>query len=206
MHLPVPGTVLKSDYSSSMNRNKPQLIASLVRASDGEVRHLLLLFIDGSSETNLVQLVRGIETPLEGGAEYETKQKASALLQLWAKEGFKDHLDGQLYERLEWTIPLALRLGHTVIYDSTFKQLDKLPFNAGVVSLAKWPGLTGKNGQAYEYALDGMYLHARPAPLPNSEPLVGPAGGKEFAAFMLEYINQRNAIGPSRDFLLGGSI
>jgi hypothetical protein len=110
-----------------MNQDKPQLIASLIRPSDGEVRHLLLFFIDGSSETNLVQLVRGIETPLETGAEYETKQKASALLQLWAKEGFKVQAEGQLCERLEWTIPLALRLGHNVIYDSRLKQLDKLP-------------------------------------------------------------------------------
>ncbi len=191
-----------------MNQDKPQLIASLVRASDGEVRHLLLFFIDGSSETNLVQMVRGIETPLEMGTEFETKQKASALLQLWTKEGFKVQPErGLFYERLEWTIPLALRLGHTVIYDSRFKQLDKLPLNAtGAVPLAKWPGLTGKNGQAYEYALDGMHLHARPAPLPNSKPLVAPTGGKEFAAFMLEHIKQRDAIGPSLDFLLGGSI
>jgi hypothetical protein len=177
-----------------MNQDKPKLIASLVRASDGEVRHLLLFFINGSSETNLAQLVRGIETPLEMGTEHETNQKASALLQLWTKEGFKVQPEGHLYERLEWTIPLALRLGHTVIYDSRFKQLDK------------WPGMTGKNGQAYEYALDRMHIHARPAPLPNSKPLVAPTGGKEFAAFMLEHIKHRDAIGPSRDFLLGGSI
>jgi hypothetical protein len=190
-----------------MNQDKPQLLASLVRASDGEVRHLLVFFIGGSSETNLVQLVRGIETPLGAGTEHETTQKAAALLQLWTKEGFIVRPVGELYERLEWTIPLALRLGHTVIHDSRFKQLDRLPLNAtGAVPLAKWSGLTGKNGQAYEYALDGMHLHARPAPLPNSKPLVAAAGGKEFAAFMLEYINQRNAIGPSLDFLLGGSI
>jgi hypothetical protein len=189
-----------------MNQDKPQLIASLVRASDGEVRHLLLLFIDGSSETNLVQLVRGVESPLEMGTEYETNQKASALLRLWTGEGFKVQPEGQLYERLEWTIPLALRLGHTVIYDSRFKQLDKPPFNVGTVPLDKWPGMTGKNGEAYEYALDRLHIRARPAPLPNSETLVAPAGGKEFAAFMLEYAKHRDAIGPARDFLLGGSI
>jgi hypothetical protein len=190
-----------------MDQDKPKLIASLIRASDGEARHLLLSFIDGSSETNLVQLVRGLETPLETGTEYESNQRASALLQLWTEEGFKVQPEGQLSERLEWTIPLALRLGHTVIYDPRFKQLDKLPFNAtGAVPLDKWPGMTGKNGQAYEYALDRMQIHARPAPLPNSKPLGEPAGGKEFAAFMLEYAKHREAIGPARDFLLGGSI
>jgi hypothetical protein len=190
-----------------MNQDRPKLIASLVRASDGEVRHLLLFFIDGSSETNLVQSVRGIGTPLEMGTEYEINQKASALLQLWTKQGFKVQPEGQLYERLEWTIPLTLSLGHTIIYDSRFKQLDKLPLNAtGEVPLDKWPGMIGKDSQPYEYALDRMHIHARPAPLPNAKPLVAPTGGKEFAAFMLEHIKHRDAIGPSRDFLLGGSI
>jgi hypothetical protein len=97
-----------------MNQDKPKLIASLIRAADGEVRHLLLFFIDGSSETNLVQLVRGTETLLEIGTELENNQRASALLLLWTNEGFKVQHEGQLYERLEWTIPLALRLGHTI--------------------------------------------------------------------------------------------
>jgi hypothetical protein len=119
------------------------------------------------------------------------------------RRGIKVQPEGQLYERLEWTIPLALRLGHSVIYDPRFKQLGKLPFNAtGEVPLDEWPGLTGKNGQAYEYALDRMQIHARPPPLSNSKPLVEPAGGNEFAAFMLEYAKHR----ARPRLLLGGSI
>jgi hypothetical protein len=75
-----------------------------------------------------------------------------------------------------------------------------------VFPLDKWPGMTGNNGETYEYALDRVQIHARPAPLSNSKPLVAPTGGKEFAAFLLEHIKHRDAIGPSRDFLLGGSI
>jgi hypothetical protein len=66
-NLPGPGATAEKRYSSFMDQDKPKLIASLIRASDGEARHLLLSCIDGSSATNLVQLVRGIENSSGNG-------------------------------------------------------------------------------------------------------------------------------------------
>lgn len=182
---------------------KPTLHATL-RNGD-EVRHLLIYPVDGARETKLVQLSDSVETLIATGPQYEMRQRADALAQLWiTSDGFKSQ-DGPVFESLERTVALATRMGFTIVWDSRFTKLDRPPLNpTGAVPLATWPGMTPKNGGAYLYALDQMRLLARPT-LPRGHKLgVAPSDPKEFVAFMKKATELLDTVGPSVEFLLGG--
>jgi len=187
-----------------MTREKPLLYATLANAQ--ETRHLLIFFENGSSETNLIQITNGVETLVFTGTEYEAKQKADALVQLWkTEENFIRSREGYAYEPLERTIALAKKMGFTIVYDPRFKKVDRPPLNlTGAVSLSSWLGMMAKNGGGYAYALDQMRLYARPTLPPSSEPLIAPSDGREFAAFMLKQKAVLDAVGPFQEFILAG--
>ncbi|MBT9331494.1 hypothetical protein [Paracidobacterium acidisoli] len=174
------------------------------------MRHLLLESVDGYGVVNLVQLNAGVANQIATGTHYEVSQQADALVQQWVKgEGFESRAtDKPAYEPLAATVALALRLGYEIVYDNRFKKLDRPPLNAtGAVPLSKWPGMTAKNGGGYEYALQGNgTIHAQPMLPLTGKPLVAPAGGPEFVAFVRELVALRDAIGPSAEFLLGGRL
>lgn len=170
------------------------------------MRHLLIDLVDGAHETNLVRLSDGLETPIATGTQYEMQQKADALVQLWiTNEGFKlPPNDKPVFEPLERTVALAMRMGFTIVWDPRFRKLDRPPLNpTGAVPLATWPGLTPENGGGYEYAFDQMRLHARPTLPPGHELGIAPSDPKEFAAFVLKATALLDAVGPRGEFLLG---
>jgi hypothetical protein len=186
-----------------MNTEKPTLYATLTR--EKETRHLLIYSVDGARETKLTQLIAAVETPIATGTQHEMQQLAASVAQSWiADQGFKRPPENQpVFEPLDRTIPLATKMGFTVIYDPRFKSMSAPPFNpTGAVSLSTWPGMTPKNGGGYEYALVNVTLHARPTLPPSHEPLVAPTDGKEFAAFMLSMSTSLDAVGPAVEFLL----
>ena len=102
-------------------------------------------------------------------------------------------------------------MGYTIIYDreltSGTAALRKIghPINlTGEVQLSQWPGRTGKNGGAYEYAFGHMKIYAQPRLSLPPDLRRAPEGGKEFAAFLSKIISLRNDIGPSGEFLIAG--
>jgi hypothetical protein len=190
-----------------MNQDKPRLLASLLRASDNEARHLLLYFLRGSAETTLVKFTHGVETPLGNGTEYEMNQKGNDEIQAWVTEGFKIQPEGKVFERLPWTIALAKKLGHTIVYDPRLQQTNKLPFNAtGAVPLDQWAGVPGKNGGGYLYALGNTHIHAQPTPAPNYQPPVPPSGASSGVAFVQSVKALQEAFGQPHEFLLGDQL
>ena len=187
---------------SCMDTNKPTLYASLIKAPENEVRHLLIYPVDAPREMKLVQLSGAAETPLATGTEYEMRQKANALVQLWAAEGFKQQ--DKVFETLERTVALAMRLGFRIVWDPRFQKMDRPPLNpTGAVPLEQWPGMTAKNGGGYVYALDQVQIHARPTLPPGHNLGVAPSDPKEFAAFMLKATALLETVGPFAEFRLG---
>jgi len=191
-----------------MDIESPQLYASLTRTP--EVRHLIWFFDNGPAKTRLVQFSGGVETPIATGTQYEMEQEALVVLNRWKEEGFDFPGKKQpVFERLDWTIALTMKLGHTHLIDPSLQQLDRLPLNpTGLVPLAKWTGMSAKNGGSYEYALDHMTLCASPRLPPNHEllTLIPPIGTKEFVAYLLAYTEAAKAVGPTRNFVLVGQI
>jgi len=165
-----------------MHTNKPRLYATLTNAAEKSVRHLLVFFVDGSRETQLIQICDGVESLVLTGTEFETRQKADALIQQWVtQENFIRPRDGFAFEPLERTISLAKRMGFKIVYDERFKSMTlPNPNLTGAAALSAWPGMTPSNGGGYLYALDQMRLHARPTLPPSQEPLIAPRDGKEF--------------------------
>jgi hypothetical protein len=189
-----------------MHTNKPRLYATLTNAAEKSVRHLLVFFVDGSRETQLVQICDGMETLVLTGTEFETREKANALIQQWVtQENFTRPHDGYAFEPLERTISLARRMGFKVVYDARFKNMTwPNPNLTGAAALSSWPGMAPENGGGYLYALDQMRLHAQPTLPPGGEPLVAPTDGKEFAAFILKHKAVLDTVGPPREFILAG--
>jgi hypothetical protein len=189
-----------------MHTDKPQLYATLTNAAEKSVRHLLVFFVDGSRETQLVQISDGVESLLLTDTEYETRERANTLIQQWVtQENFTRPRDGYAFEPLERTVSLAKRMGFKVVYDARFKSMTwPNPNITGAVDLSLWPGMIPKNGGGYLYALDQMRLHARPTLPPSEEPLVAPTEGKEFAAFILKHKAVLDTVGSYREFILAG--
>ncbi len=172
-----------------------------------EVRHLLIISVDGSRATQLIRLIQGVEELIGAGTEFEMKEMANGHLKLWAEqEGFQTPRSGYAFEPLESTIALATRMGFTVIYDERFKNTTRAPLNlTGAVPLANWPGIEGKNGGTYVYAVDQMRLYAHPT-LPATHPLsLGPSGTSDFAGYLLKVQHELDLVGPHREFLLTGN-
>ncbi len=140
-----------------MKLPNPELYATLLRSSTDEVRHLLVFFGGGSRNTQLVQIMNGIDWPLEQGTEYEVKQTAELLRFDWEQEGFTSPAKGYAFESLERTIALAQMMHFTHIFaDGTSEN------SMGFEPLASWPGMVARNGGNYLYALDKRQMHAAP--------------------------------------------
>ena len=183
-----------------MTRN-PRLLMSFVKASDGEVRHLVQDIIDGSAKTEVFSFIRGVETLLGKGTEYETGQRANLAMLDWIDEGFKQTDSEKAFEPLAYTVALAKRLGHTTVYDNRFKQMNRLPLNAtGEVSLDQWPGLPGQNGGSYVYALSHLTIYAVAKP---AQPITLPKGMSGFG-FAKTLLALKDTYGSPEEFLLGG--
>ena len=189
-----------------MYTDKPRLYATLANAPVKSVRHLLILFVDGSRETQLVQICDGVETIILTGTEYEARQKADSLIEGWVtQEGFARPREGYAFEPLGRTISLARKMGFTVVYDERFKNIKwPNPNFTGAAALSSWPGMSPKNGGGYLYALDQMRLHARPTLPLSYVPVEAPTEGREFAAFLLKHKALLDSVGPLREFILAG--
>src|SRR5258708_33319476 len=132
--------------------DKHPTLHTMVRQSPYEARHLLIRSVDGSLVTNLIQLVSGNETGLGAGTEYEMDRKAEALMEEWAREGFRPlrEPNERAWESLRETIALLSLMGYNVVYDHDYKDL-RGNFT-GAVPLDQWQGKQGKNGGSYKYA------------------------------------------------------
>ncbi len=190
-----------------MNTDKPILHATLTRAAGNEARHLLIYLVDGARETKLVQLSAGSETPIATGTQYEMGQKVDALAQLWVtNEGFaRQPEDKFVFEPLERTKALVMKMGFTTVFDPRYTKMDRPPFNlTGAVPLSTWPGMTPKNGGGYVYALDQMGLHASPTLPPGHELNAAPSDPKDLPAYLVKLNAFLKTVGPFSEFILGG--
>lgn len=190
-----------------MNEEKPYLHSTLFNKQTREVRHLIILFLNGNAETKLIQLSGGTETSLATGTRYETGEKANELLRQWiADDGFERASEKNLaFEPLKSVVALAAMLGFKVVYDNSYKKPDKWSLNlTGAVPLSQWPGLTAKLGGGYEYAFDYSKLEARPTLPPNVNIGSAPSDPQKLAAFFLEVMKLQDAVGPRGTFLLAG--
>jgi hypothetical protein len=186
-----------------MEHEKPWLYMSLIK--DQQARHLLLIFHNGSADTELVLMKDGVASSLAHGTEYETKEQAEAIAQIWIEDERFARVarDKFVWEPLAQTIALARKLGFTGVYDRrSIKTTWPNPNFTGEVPLSSWLGMTPKNGGRYLYALDQMRLHCRPALPAGLGPLVAPTAGQEFAAFMLKYKEKLDTVGTSQVFVL----
>lgn len=150
-----------------MRPPNPELYATLVNTRTDEVRHLVVFFVDGARETQLVQVADGIDCPLDLGTEYEVKQTAELLRFDWEQQGFTPPAKGYAFETLERTVALALLMCFTHIFT------DGTPENSiGFEPLSSWPGMMAQNGGRYLYALDNTRMHATPVLQPGLEAMV----------------------------------
>jgi hypothetical protein len=110
----------------------------------------------------LPKLISGVQSEIGTGTQYETGQKADAVMQKWAGEGFRYQREREpAYEDLKSTVTLAMLMGYKVVYDPEHRDLRRENLT-GAVPLAEWPGRAGKNGGGYQYAFTGMTILASP--------------------------------------------
>jgi hypothetical protein len=183
-------------------------LASFCNRGTGEVRHLLIDELDGHAQTDLILLNARAEGRLFSGTEYEVRQKTEELGRGWEKvEGFERAGDDKPpFESLEVAINLAMRLGHSAIYDPRLKQTDLRKPNrnlTGFVELKNWPGMQAKNGGSYRYAVKLMGIMAEPQLPRGFHPLVY---GADFPQQMLKVLEAKKSIGPSIEFLFAGMV
>lgn len=171
-------------------------------SSPHEVRHLLILSVEDPSVTVLTKLVSGIQSEIGTGTQYETNQKAEAVMQGWAKEGFRYQRDREpVYEDLKSTVALAMLMGYKVVYDPTYRDVRRRNLT-GAVSLAQWPGRSGKNGGGYQYAFTGTTIIASPT-LPPGHGINMAPGPEEFVRVMQQVIALQKTVGPIDELVLG---
>lgn len=174
-----------------------RLLYTLRSRDERYVSHLLL---DSSTRpVALIEMRDGIEHTIATGTERDMHEKAVEHVAAGNFTVRKDR-DAPFYEPLKNTVALAMACGHKTVYVQTRSGGITLPAE---YPLARWPGLTGKNGAAYEYGFDGTSIHARPVLPPNSVNLK-PATNKEVLEVILKAEQIRNSLGPSLPILLGG--
>jgi hypothetical protein len=167
-----------------------------------EVRHLLIHPVEGPSSERLTTLISGVQSEIATGKHYEMEQKADAVMQEWAKEGFRYQREREpAYEDLKSTVTLAMLMGYNVVYDPTYVDMKRRNLT-GAVPLAQWPGRSGKNGGGYQYAFTGTTLLATPTPPPGHGINMAP-GPKEFIQTMRQMIEVQNSVGPFAELVLG---
>jgi hypothetical protein len=176
----------------------------MLRKAPYEVRHLLIRSIDGTRVTTLAQLISVSETLIATGTEYEMKQKAEALTEEWAREGFHfPSKNEQAWDSLVALVALLTLMGYSVVYDPDYVNLQKGNVT-GAVPLAQWPGKHGKKGGGYRYAFMGTTLLAWPTQLPAGHGInMEPATSEEFMRTMQQAVKLQREIGPGYEFVLG---
>ena len=123
--------------------NHPTLHTMVKDARSGspyEVRHLLIHSVEGAKVTLLTKLISGDQSEIATGTEYDMDQKANAVMQEWAKEGFRyQHEREPVYEDLKSTVTLAMLMGYQVVFDPEYRDVRRMNFT-GTVPLTQWPG------------------------------------------------------------------
>ena len=167
-----------------------------------EVRHLLIHPIKGESGRVLPKLISGVQGEIGTGKLYEMEQKADAVMQEWAKEGFRYQREREpAYEDLKSTVTLAMLMGYDVVYDPSYVDMRRMNLT-GAVPLAQWPGRAGKNGGGYQYAFTGTTILASPT-LPPGHGINMAPSTEEFLQTMRQAIELQKTVGSLVELVLG---
>jgi hypothetical protein len=178
------------------------MIKDATRNSPHQVRHLIIVPVDGSRVTILMQLISGTETEIATGTEYEMGQKADTVMQEWAKEGFRYQREREpAYEDLKSTVTLAMLMGYEVVFDPAYADMRRLN-PMGRIPLPQWPGRSGKNGGGYQYAFTGTTILASPT-LPPGHGINMAPSTEEFIQTMGKVIALQKTVGPLAELILG---
>jgi hypothetical protein len=178
------------------------MIKDMTKNSPHQVRHLIVVPVDGSKVTLLMQLISGTQTEIATGTEYEMGQKADSVMQEWAKEGFRYQREREpAYEDLKSAVTLAMLMGYKVVYDPTYVDVRRMNLT-GAVPLAKWPGRYGKNGGGYQYAFTGTTILASPT-LPPGHGINMAPSTEEFIKTMRQTIELQKTVGSLVELVLG---
>ncbi len=159
-----------------------------------EVRHLLIEGEDASTRT-LSTLVNGVRTEVERGPLYKMEERADALTEQWADEGFEYRSDNgpPAFEPLRHVITLAKLMGHATVMQAG---------HPASIPLERWAGCRDANGDEYEYGYDGLNLYAQPKVTAKHGVNMQPKTHEEFIAEISKAIKIRKALGPDRQFIL----
>jgi hypothetical protein len=178
------------------------MVKDATQTSPHQVRHLVVVSVDGSKATVLMQLISGTQTEIATGTEYEMGQKADALMQEWAGEGFRFQREREpAYEDLKSAVTLAMVMGYKIVFDPAYADVRKMNLT-GAVPLSKWPGRAGKNGGGYLYAFTGTTLLASPQ-LPPGHGINMAPGTEEFIQTMRRVIELQKTVGTMVELVLG---
>ncbi len=178
------------------------MVKDATKTSPHQVRHLVVVPVDGSKVMVLMHLISGTQAEVATGTEYEMGQKADAVMQEWAGEGFRYQREREpAYEDLKSAVMLAMLMGYKVVYDPTYADVRRMNLT-GAVPLAKWPGREGKNGGGYQYAFTGTTLLASPT-LPPGHGINMAPSTEEFIQTMRQAIELQKTVGPFAELVLG---
>ena len=178
------------------------MVKDATKTSPHQVRHLVVVPVDGSKVTMLMQLISGTQAEIATGTEYEMGQKADAVMQGWAGDGFRYQREREpAYEDLKSAVTLAMLMGYKVVYDPTYVDMRRMNLT-GAVPLAKWPGRAGKNGGGYQYAFTGTTLLASPT-LPPGHGINMAPSTEEFIQTMRQAIELQKTVGSLVELVLG---
>jgi hypothetical protein len=178
------------------------MVKDATKASPHEVRHLVIVPVDGSRVTALMQLIAGTQTEVATGTEYEMGQRADAVRQQWVGEGFRFQREREpAYEDLKSAVALAMLMGYKVVYDPAYADVRRLN-PMGRIPLPQWPGRAGKNGGGYLYAFTGTTLLASPQ-LPPGHGINMAPSTEEFIQTMRKAIELQKTVGQFAELILG---
>jgi len=178
------------------------MVKDATETSPHQVRHRVIVPVDGPKVTVLMQLISGAQTEIGTGTEYEMGQKADAVMQEWADEGFRFQREREpVYESLQSAVTLAMLMGYKIVYDPICADVRRMNLT-GAVPLAKWLGRSGKNGGGYQYAFTGTTLLASPT-LPPGHGINTAPSTEEFIQTMRQVIELQKTVGSLVEFVLG---
>jgi hypothetical protein len=178
------------------------MVKDATKTSPHQVRHLVIVPVDGSKVTVLMQLISGVQTEIGTGTEYEMGQKVDAVMQEWVREGFRFQREREAaYEDLKSAVTLAMLMGYKIVYDPTYVDMRRMNLT-GAVPLAKWPGRSGNNGGGYQYAFTGMTLLASPTLPPGHGINMAPSTA-EVIQTMRQMIELQKTVGSQVELVLG---
>ena len=178
------------------------MVKDAKKTSQHQVRHLVVVPVDGSKVTLLMQLISGTQTELATGTQYEMGEKADTVMQQWAGEGFRFQREREpAYEDLQSAVTLAMLMGYKVVFDPNYVNVRQRNLT-GAVPLANWPGRSGKNGGGYLYAFTGTTLLASPQ-LPPGHGINMAPSNEEFVQSMRRAMELQKTVGQFAELVLG---